>query len=422
MTTQHSQRSNSRRVSIKRMTILSGVVLTLLLSGCGGGDEAGQQGGQGADMPPPPVTVATMERTSVDIDEDYAGRIRGAREVDVRVRVDGVLQSRLHQEGQLVEEGDSLFQIEPEPFEVALQAANAQKQSAQADLNQAQREWNRVSRLYEQNAVSERERDNAQSMLEIAQATMAVAVAEVSRTKLELGYTTVKAPVSGVTALESLPEGSLVDRGTMLTHITQLDPVHVRFALPEQDATVQRQARLARQAKDASEHVREATMILPGGDAYAETGEIDFTASTVDSGTGTVRARAVFANPDRKLVPGQFVRVRVTLETLDDVILVTEEAISDGADGLQVYVLDEDDRAHSRRVKTGRVIDGKRVILEGLEEGDRVVVNGTAAIRQDGMAVEAFESEEEQQEAMQEQEAEAEDGAMDDDNDAGEEG
>lgn len=403
MIRQHSEQSGSSGLACRTVTsrpgttgmrvACSAVVFAALLSGCGGGDASGQQGGQGGDMPPPPVKVATMEHTSVAINEDYAGRIRGAREVDVRVRIDGVLKSRLYQEGQMVEQGESLFQIAPEPFEVALQAADAQKQSAQADLNQAQREWNRVSRLYEQNAVSERERDNARSALEMAEATMAVAQAEVNRARLELSYTNVTAPVSGATALETLSEGSLVDRGTMLTHITQLDPVHVRFALPEKDATVQRQARQARESADSSEHVREATLILPRGEAYAEAGEIDFTASTIDADTGTVSARAVFPNKEKQLVPGQFVRVRVTLETLDDVILVAQEAISDGPEGLRVFVVDDDNRANSRNVEAGRVIDGKRMILAGLEPGDRVVVNGTVALRQDGMEVDVSESE-----------------------------
>ncbi|TVP58140.1 MAG: efflux RND transporter periplasmic adaptor subunit [Halomonadaceae bacterium] len=417
MIRQHIHQSSNQRVLSRPSTYWSLLLFAALLTGCGSGDDAGQQGG---DMPPPPVTVATMERTSVDVNEDYAGRIRGAREVEVRVRVEGVLNERLYQEGQLVEKGDSLFQIAPEPFDVSVRAAEAQKQTAQADLNQSQREWDRVSRLYDQNAVSERERDTALSALELSQAAMAVAEAEVSRTRLLLSYTNVIAPVSGVTSLETLSEGSLLDAGTMVTQITQLDPVHVRFALPEQDATVQRQARLAREGNEDNDPVRKGTLILPGGEAYEHSGEIDFTASTIDAMTGTVTARAVFANPDQQLVPGQFVRVRVTLETLDDVILVAEEAISDGPDGLQVYVLDEDNRANSRGVKTGRVIDGKRVILEGLERGDRVVVNGTAGIQQDGMEVEAFDSEEALEEAREEQEAEAE--AMDPDEDAGEEG
>jgi len=361
------------------------VLLTLFgLAACSGGE---QQGQQGRDTPPPPVTVQAVETTDVDIEEDYAGRVRGAREVHVRARVEGVLEERLYEEGSLVEQGDSLFRIDPRPFEVALQAARAERATARAELNQAEREWNRISRLFEQNAVSERERDRAQSAFESARAAVAVSEAEVERAELELGYTTVEAPVSGITDLETQSEGNLIERGAELTRITQLNPVHVRFSLPEDDAMVQRQAREAMKGKSNGQHSRPATLILPDGSEYGEVGEIDFTASTIDAATGTVTARAVFPNDDHRIVPGQFARVRVKLESLEDVVTIPARAVSDGQQGLQVFVVDSEGKAQARAVEAGRTIGDRRVILDGLEAGDRVVVNGMAGIRQPGMKV-----------------------------------
>ncbi|TDT44369.1 membrane fusion protein (multidrug efflux system) [Halospina denitrificans] len=361
------------------------VVLALLgLAACGGGE---QQGQQGQDTPPPPVTVTELETTDVTIEEDYAGRVRGAREVVVRARVEGVLEERLYEEGSLVDQGDNLFRIDPRPFEVALQAARAERETARAELNQAEREWNRIASLYEQDAVSERERDRAQSAFESARAAVAVAEAEVERAELELGYTRVEAPVTGITGLETQSEGNLIDRGAELTRITQLNPVHVRFSLPEDDAMARRQAREAMQKGGKEGHSREAALILPDGSEYAQTGRIDFTASTIDPETGTVTARAVFPNDDHQVVPGQFARVRVKLETLEDVVTIPAKAVSDGQEGLQVFVVDSDGKAQARPVEAGRTIGEKRIIMEGLEAGDRVVINGMAGIRQPGTKV-----------------------------------
>ncbi|XOZ32244.1 efflux RND transporter periplasmic adaptor subunit [Halomonadaceae bacterium KBTZ08] len=366
----------------------AGIVLALALglTACGG-DKSGQ-GQKGGDMPPPPVSVTKVQAEDVTIREDYAGRVRGAREVTVRPRVEGVLEKRLFEEGKVVQQGDNLFRIDPEPFEVALQAAKAELQSAHADLNKARREWNRVASLYEKNAVSERKRDSAKSAYELAQAQVAVAEAEVERAELELGYTGVAAPVTGVTSLESQSEGNLVEKGTELAHITQMDPVHVRFALPEDDATARRRAREARQSGGNGDYRSTAKLILPDGTVYDQKGTIDFTASTIDPETGTVTARAVFPNGEQRIVPGQFVRIRVTLQTLEDVVTVPAKAVSDGQNGgLQVFVVDDENKAHPRAVETGQVVDGRRIIKDGLEKGDRVVVEGMAGIRQPGMTV-----------------------------------
>lgn len=346
----------------------------LMLSACGSPDN-----GQGGQPPPPTVMVVEAEKSTVEVEREYAGRARGAREVQVRARVEGILERRRYTEGQAVEAGDVLFEIDPQPFEIALKRAQAERQDARAALNQAEREWRRINRLFEQNAVSERERDQSLSQRELAQARLALTEASVADAERNLGYAEVKAPLAGVTGLELLPEGSLVSPGELLTTVTEQDPVHVRFALPERDAALQRGGN--------GERSRKAVLMLPGGDEYDQPGEVNFTDSTIDARTGSVMARAVFPNPDAVVVPGQFVRVRVVLQSLDDVVLVPESAIGQGREGVQVFVV-RDGQAKATPVAVGPVIRGRQVVLSGLEAGDQVIVNGQVML-QDGMPVEA---------------------------------
>lgn len=366
--------------------VLAAAIASLFLSGCGGNGEAPQQGGPGqGQMPPPPVTATTIQLQDVDVQAFYAGRIRGMREVEVRARVGGILEERLYEEGQFVEQGSALFRIEREPYEIALQQAEAEIANALANLNQAEREWRRVSGLYEQNAVSERERDRALSDRELAEARMKSVEARRDEAQLNLDYTTVTAPISGPTGLETLSEGSLIDRGALLTTIVQHDPVQVRFSLPERDAATQRAARQA-MVDPSGDHRYKVRLIQPDGRAYGRSGIVDFTDSTIDGRTGTVRARAVFANPDGDLIPGQFVRVQLSLQQLKKVFAINPRAVSEGAEGPRVFILHEDDTVEARNVTLGPVVDGRQVVLEGLNDGDKLIVNGHVSL-QPGMTV-----------------------------------
>ncbi|PWV83164.1 efflux RND transporter periplasmic adaptor subunit [Halomonas sp. A11-A] len=367
-----------------RILALAGL-MAVGLSACGqDNDQAGAPGGGGGDRPPPPVVVVGVEPRSVEVIEEYAARARGSREVQVRARVDGILEERLYTEGQMVSEGDALFRIDREPYEIALKRAEAERANARAELNQANREWQRISTLFNQNAVSERERDSALSARELAEARYALAEAGVANAELNLSYTQVEAPLDGLTGLESFPEGSLIERGTLLTTVTQQDPIHVRFSLPERDAALQRAARRAMSDAQA-EAPREAWLTLPDGSEYEERGQIDFTDSTIDPRTGSVSARAVFPNPEGLVVPGQFVRVRVLVQELDDVFLVPQEAVGQGPGGPRIFVVAED-RAHARDVALGPIVDNRQVVLSGLEAGDRIIVSGLVML-QDGMPV-----------------------------------
>ncbi len=341
--------------------------------------------------PAPRVRFATFEPVSLSLREEYAGRARGSRELDVRARVEGILEQRLYTEGQRVDVGDVLFLLDAKPYEIALQQAEAEQANAKARLRQAQREWHRVSGLFKQKAVSERERDEAQSQFELAEAGLAITEAGVASARLNLDWTRVSAPIAGGTGMEILSEGSLISRGDLLTTMTQTDPIQVRFALPERDAALQATVRRARLHGEGQEEMRQrsVTLILPDGSDYAHTGVIDFTDTSIDPRTGSVSARAVFPNPDGRIMPGQFVRLRLITQELDAVMLVPEVAVGQDQEGARVLIIGADDQVELRRVVLGPVVDQGQVITAGIESGERVVVRGLHML-QEGQRVHAL--------------------------------
>ena len=368
-------------LSRRALPLLAASVLAL--TACDTNEQSGAPPGGG--MPPPAVTLETVTLKPVQIFGDFSGRVRGAREVEVRAQVAGILEERLFVEGRAIEAGTPMFRIERAPYQIALRRAEAELANARASLNQAEREWRRLSGLYEQNAVSERERDHAVSQRELAQAQVALAEASVAQARLNLEYTEVRAPLDGTTGLESVPEGSLIERGTLLATITRLDPVHVLFALPHNDRAAQELLRrISREGSNAQPIP--AQLVFADGSLYEREGEIDFTDTSIDPSTGTVSARAIFPNPDRLVAPGLFVRVRLPLQRHDQAARIPPVAVAQSPGGPVVFVVDADHTAHARPVRLGPVADGQQVIVEGLRDGDRIVVNGQVAVR-DGMTV-----------------------------------
>lgn len=347
-----------------------------LLAGCGS-----ESGDQPRERPPALVTVEEVERTNVELMREYPARVRGAREVEVRARIPGVLQERVYREGAQVEEGDLLFIIYPEPLQIVAEQAKASLANAQAEMRQAEREWDRAQQLFERGAISASERDRLNSQLDFARAGLAEAQARLSGAQLNLSYTQVRAPMAGSTSLEVLPEGSVLAVGALLTTITRQDIVHVLFALPEKDAAVQRASQLEEEGQSATVRLE-----LADGSEYSLPGNIDFTSSNIDSATGTITLRAVFDNPDRQLIPGQFVRVRLVLQRYENQITVPTQAVGADAQGPQVYVVQDNATVEKRAVELGAIIDDRQIITEGLQPGERVVVNGQVGLMP-GMAV-----------------------------------
>jgi membrane fusion protein (multidrug efflux system) len=347
----------------------------LALAGCSDRKPAGQA----APKPPPVVSAITTEAGTASLERVYPARVRAVNEVEVRAQVAGILLERKYREGARVEAGAQLFVIDPAPYEARMAQADAERQRAQADLRQAQREWQRVESLYKSNTVSARQYDEARSALELAQAALANAEASRRTAAINLGYTRVTAPIAGVTGLQAVAPGNLVEAGTLLTTIRQLDPVHVLFSMSEPDAlAVRRQFGFVGAA--GRERPR-ASIVLADGTRHAAEGEIDYVAANVDDQTGTVQARAVFPNADGVLVPGQFVRISVLGLTVPDAIVVPAKAIVEGPLGPGVYVIAENGIARERPVKLGASTPQGQVVEEGLKPGERVIVDGIGSVR-----------------------------------------
>lgn len=366
------------------------VLLSLVLSACGGDDqqnETAEQGG-GQQQPPFQAEVLEVEAHDVALSKQYPAQIRSDREVTVMGRVEGILEARHYREGSMVEQGDELFTIEPAPYEATVKQRQADVQSAEAEVYRAQRDAERYQRLYSQNSISQQQRDQAQADLRTAQATLAQAQAALDSAKIDLSYTEVKAPVSGMISLSQVNVGNLVQPPQELATITPLDPIEVRFSLPADDAFS-----LRRQRQQGDDEADVAVLTAPGTESASRealklTGKLDFLGSRVDEATSTVQAEAVFDNDDQLFLPGQFVRVTLPNVKRYDVYAVPTIAVTEGLKGPQVYVVNDEGKAESRFVSLGEIAGDWQIITEGLEPGDRVIVSGIGSVSA-GMQIDA---------------------------------
>jgi len=361
------------------LAVASLLLASLLLAACD--DGADHPSAAPTPPPPPEVTAMTVAPQTVTLERIYPARAEAANYVEVRAQVEGILLERNYEEGGLVKAGAVLFQIDPAPYEARVQQAESELDRARAQLREMQRQWKRASQLYEKKAVSESRRDQAQSAVEIAKADVANAEAVLRTARIDLGYTEVHAPISGVTGLRAVSNGNLVTAGTLLTTIRQLDPMHVLFSMPEADAiALGRQLNSAGEASASAQHLV-VRVRLADGSVYERQGLVDFTAAFVDPQTGTVQARAVFPNPQGVLLPGQFLRISVQGLQLSNAIVIPAKAVAEGLEGPVVYVLNEQNIARPQPVALGLSVAQDQVIEQGLQAGERVVVDGIAKVR-----------------------------------------
>ena len=336
-------------------------------------------------MPPPEVVVEQAKAGSLPLEFEYPARTAGFREVQVRAQVSGILQERTYQEGSQVKQGQVLFRIDARPYQAALARAKGALAQEQARYRQTERDLKRIRELQKKGFASESELDNAISNYEQSKANIEAARAEVQSRQIDLDYTTVEAPISGITSKETVSEGSLMVAGdpnaSLLTQITQLDPIYVNFAAPDREmSNVRSGLQSGSLVRDTGQRMG-VEIKFGDGASYPLEGEVDFTDSTVDRSTGTVSVRAVVPNPNQALMPGQFVRVVVKGINKPNAITVPERALSQGPNGTFVYVVDEQGVARVRPVSTGHTAGGRWVVESGIAAGDRVIVEGLPKVR-----------------------------------------
>lgn len=349
-------------------------LLAALLAGCGqsGGQEhAAMFGG------PVPVSAVTVQPQAVPVNLEYTARTLGSREVEVRARVTGILMQRNYEEGSRVKAGQSLFAIDPAPFEAALARAEADTAAAEARDAQARREAARLKPLYEAKAVSQKEADDAVSAAAIAAADLQAARARLKEARLNLQWTRVEAPIAGVASRSLKSEGSLVSGpDVLLTTVTQTDPMYVLFGISDnQRLQLQREVQAGRLhwPKDGRFQV---SLRLADGSDYPRTGVVNFSDVRVSPDTGTSEARAAVPNPDNWLRPGEFVRVRLAGAVREAAFKVPQRAVLEGPQGKFVYTVGKDGKAEMKKVEVGEWTDGDVVIHSGLQAGDQVIVDG----------------------------------------------
>lgn len=330
----------------------------------------------------PDVTVTTVSQQDTPVDFEFTAQTQSSREVEIRSRVDGFLDKRMYVEGQVVKAGQTMFQMDSKPFEAALQTARGQLAQQQARLEVAKANLARVEPLAAQNALSKKDLDDAVGNEKQSAAAVIAARGEVDTALLNLGYTTIKSPLTGLSSFARQQDGSYVTATAngLLTYVYQLDPMWVNFSISENEMLKYRDQIAAGQLRFPPHNSFDVELILADGTQFAQTGRIDFANPAFNTETGTFLVRAVFDNPKGALRPGQFVRARISGAIRPNSILVPQRAVLQGAKSHFVWVVDSESKARQRVVEVGDWHGDDWFVLAGLKAGERIVVDGALRV------------------------------------------
>lgn len=373
-----------RTPALRTPLAVSALSLTLLLVACGQGSApAAGPGGAGGAPPPAEVGVVTVKTGDLGLVTELPGRLEASRVAQVRARAAGIVQKRLFVEGSTVRAGQALFQIDASPYQATLASAQASVAKAEANLMQASAQADRYKPLIEAKAISQQEYVNAQASQKLAEADVAVARAAVQTARINLGYASITAPISGRIGRALVTEGALVGQGeaTQLAVIQQTDPMYINFTQSASEVMKLRSAMASGQLKRADAQAASVRVVLEDGTEYAKPGKLLFSDLTVDATSGQITLRAEVPNPAGVLLPGLFVRVRLEQAQVSNAITLPQQAVTRTPQGDSVMVVATDGKVAPRPVKVGGQQSGQWVILDGLQNGDQVMVDGFQKLR-----------------------------------------
>jgi len=326
-----------------------------------------------APAPPPKVVVTPAIQRDEPILREWIGTTEGDVNADIRPRVEGYLLRRVYKEGSFVPQGELLFEIDPRQFEAQHQQAEANLEQAKAALAKADLDVSRAEPLAVQRAVSQQELDNARSARRGARATVGALEAAVAQARLNLSWTRVTSPIPGITGIAQQQVGDLVNGQTVLTTVSQVDPLRVLYQLGEQE--------YLELVRDPAMRNTELELVLSDGTVFPHKGHVLLTGRNIDVRTGTIAAIGLFPNPGNVLRPGQYAKVRAVVKVRKGAILVPQRAVNEMQGAYQVAVIGPDDKAQVRTVKAAERIGSLWVIEEGLRPGERVVVEGFSRVK-----------------------------------------
>lgn len=332
----------------------------------------------------PQVSVMKLQAQDIELQYEYFGKAAGSLEIDVKARVDGVLKKKAYQEGQFVKQGDLLFTIETEVYEAKFSQAQSKLKAQEANLLKTENEWKRIAELYKSKISSAHDKDQAYADYEQAKAAVEQAKADLKVATIQLSYTNVTAPISGLAGKETVSEGTLLGNQlgyVTLTNIVQMDPLFINFAFSDSDKSYLQQMIDKGIVTLPEDKKLRAIIKSADGKVLPTEAIVDFTDNIINAKNGTVQARAVIANADHFLIPGQFVNIEIKGALRKNTIVISQQAVMHGPMGTFVYVVDAENKASIKPITLGPRFANTQIIESGLQIGDQIITEGMIKVQ-----------------------------------------